>query len=137
MNGSFPRGLQAETAFSGVSIDSRNVRDGDLFIAIRGENHDGHDYVFDALNRGAAAAVVAHGWLSEQKRRSVRGRPLIPVDNTVEALQALSRYHRQRLGLPVVAITGSNGKTTTKDMTASVLRTRYRTMRSESSSITI
>ena len=133
MNGSFPRGLQAETAFSGVSIDSRNVRDGDLFIAIRGENHDGHDYVFDALEKGATAAVVARGWLSEQKRRSVRGRPLIPVDDTIEALQALSRYHRQRLGLPVVAITGSNGKTTTKDMTASVLRTRYRVMRSESS----
>lgn len=133
MSDSFPRGLQVETAFSGVSIDSRKVRDGDLFIAIRGENHDGHDYVFDALDRGAAAAVVARGWLSEQKRRSVRSRTLIPVDDTIKALQALSRYHRQRLGLPVVAITGSNGKTTTKDMTASVLRTRYRAMCSESS----
>jgi UDP-N-acetylmuramoyl-tripeptide--D-alanyl-D-alanine ligase len=133
VNGSFPRNLHAETAFTGVTIDSRNVRDGDLFIAIAGERHDGHDYVFDALDRGAAAAVVSRNWLSEHKRRSVRGRPLIPVNDTVEALQALSQYHRQRLGLPVVAISGSNGKTTTKEMTASVLRTRYRAMRSESS----
>ena len=122
MSSSFPHGLQVETAFSGVSIDSRKVRDGDLFIAIRGENHDGHDYVFDALDTGAAAAVVAREWLSQQKRRSVRRRSLVPVDDTIKALQALSRYHRQRLGLPVEAITGSNGKTTTKDMTVSVLQ---------------
>ncbi|MCK4771431.1 MAG: UDP-N-acetylmuramoyl-tripeptide--D-alanyl-D-alanine ligase [Candidatus Latescibacteria bacterium] len=133
MNGALPRGLQPETAFTGVSIDSRRICEGDLFVAIEGLNHDGHDFVFEALQQGAVAAVVKREWLSAQKRRSVRGLPLIVVQDTIEALQALSLYHRQRLGLPVIAVTGSNGKTTTKEMISSVLRTRYRALRSEGS----
>lgn len=133
MNRSLLRGLQPETAFTGVSIDSRRVREGDLFIAIRGENHDGHDYVLEALEKGAVAAVVKRQWLSVQKRHAVRRRPLIPVEDTVEALGSLALYHRQRLGLPVIAVTGSNGKTTAKEMIAAVLRTHYRVLRNESS----
>lgn len=133
MNGSLPRGLPAEAGFTGVSIDSRRIREGDLFIAVRGEKHDGHDFIKEALESGAVAAVVEQRWLSRQKRRAVRGLSLIPVSNTIEALQALAHYHRHRLGLPVIAITGSNGKTTTKEMTAAILGTRFRILRSESS----
>jgi UDP-N-acetylmuramoyl-tripeptide--D-alanyl-D-alanine ligase len=133
MIGSLPRGLPAEAAFSGVSIDSRTIHEGDLFVAIAGDTFDGHDFVHDAIQKGALAAVVDQAWLSQQKRGVVRGQPFIAVPDTLEALQALARYHRRRLGIPVIGITGTNGKTTTKEMIASVLGTRYRVLRSESS----
>jgi UDP-N-acetylmuramoyl-tripeptide--D-alanyl-D-alanine ligase len=76
---------------------------------------------------------VNQAWLSQQKRGGVRGQPFIAVPNTLDALQALARYHRRRLGIPVIGITGTNGKTTTKEMIASVLGTRHRVLRSESS----
>jgi UDP-N-acetylmuramoyl-tripeptide--D-alanyl-D-alanine ligase len=133
MISALPKGLPPEAAFSGVSIDSRTVNEGDLFIAIRGERHEGHGFVTEALRKGAVAAVVEQQWLTRQRRRAVRGQPFIVVPDTVEALQALARYHRRRLGIPVLGVTGSNGKTTTKEMIASVLGTRYRVLRSESS----
>ncbi len=133
MNGGLPRGLPPEAAFTGVSTDSRTVREGDLFVALEGERFDGHDFVSEALRRGAQAAVVDQGWLDAQKRRAVRGRPLIGVPDTLEALQNLARYHRRRMGIPLLGITGSNGKTTTKEMTASVLGTRFRVLKSEAS----
>jgi len=125
--------LPPETTFSGVSIDSRTLRSGDLFVAIRGEKHDGHDYVDDALEAGAAAAIVSESWLASRRRRAVRGRPLIAVPDTLRALQDLAQYHRRRLGLPVIGVTGSNGKTTTKEMTAAALATRFRVLKSEGS----
>jgi UDP-N-acetylmuramoyl-tripeptide--D-alanyl-D-alanine ligase len=133
MSAALPRGLPPETAFTGVSIDSRKVRPGDLFVAIRGERLDGHDFVVDALQAGAPAAVVAQSWLAGRRRRVLRASPLIPVADTVAALQGLARYHRRRLGIPVVGVTGSNGKTTTKEMIAAVLGAAYRVLRSEGS----
>lgn len=133
MIGSLPKGLPPEAVFSRVCIDSRAVREGDLFIAIRGNRFDGHDFASEALRKGAVAAVVEQQWLARQKRRAVRGQPFIVVPDTLEALQALARYHRRRLGIPVIGITGSNGKTTTKEMVTSVLATRYRVLRSEAS----
>ena len=133
MNGGLPRGLPPEAAFTGVSTDSRTVREGDLFIALRGERFDGHDFVTEALRGGAQAAVVEEEWLSAQRRRSVRGKPLIGVPDTLEALQNLARYHRRRMGIPLIGITGSNGKTTTKEMTAAVLGVRFRVLKSEAS----
>ncbi len=133
MNGRSSASLSPETAFTGVSIDSRTLRKGDLFIAIRGQNHDGHDFVEAALEAGAAAAVVSKAWLATRRRRSVRGRPLIAVADTLETLQALARYHRRRLGLPVIGVTGSNGKTTTKEMIGAALAPSLRVLRSEGS----
>ncbi|MFO7768110.1 MAG: UDP-N-acetylmuramoyl-tripeptide--D-alanyl-D-alanine ligase [bacterium] len=133
MNGRLPRGLQPEDAFTGVSTDSRTVRKGDLFIALKGERFDGHDFVGEALRRGAHAAVVDEEWLTSQDRRAVRGKPLIGVPDTLEALQELARYHRRRMGIPLIGVTGSNGKTTTKEMTASVLGGRFRVLKSEAS----
>lgn len=105
----------------GVSTDSRTVRPGDLFFAIRGDNFDGHEYVEDAFAKGACAAVV-----SDDTARS--GTALV-VEDTVDALLTLAAWYRDRFDIPVVAVTGSNGKTTTKDMAAAVLSTKFRTAR--------
>ena len=108
-----------QARFRGVSIDSRNVARGQLFIAIAGPNFDGHAFVAAAAARGAAGAVV------ERKRTLAEtppaAFPLLQVDDTTRALGALARGHRERFEGPLVAITGSNGKTTTKEMCAAIL----------------
>jgi UDP-N-acetylmuramoyl-tripeptide--D-alanyl-D-alanine ligase len=112
----------------GVSIDSRTLRPGDLFFAIRGKRLDGHQYVSAAFERGAAAAVVESGFRGAS-RRALSG-PLIRVPDTTQALQSLARAMRRRWGRPVVGITGSTGKTTTKEMAAAVLARRFRVLKS-------
>jgi UDP-N-acetylmuramoyl-tripeptide--D-alanyl-D-alanine ligase len=104
---------------TGFSIDSRTVQDGDLFFAIRGETHDGHDHVAAALAKGARAAVV---------ERDVPGAPgiLIRTADTLKALQVLAAWARRKWGRPVVGITGSAGKTTTKDVVASLLEVKLK-----------
>ncbi len=98
---------------AGVSIDSRTLRPGELFVAIAGPRFDGHDYVEAAATRGAAAAVV---------HREVASRiPLLRVADTTRALGELARHRRRQTEAPLVAITGSTGKTTTKDLTAALL----------------
>lgn len=100
----------------GYSIDSRNLQPGDLFFAIRGRDRDGHDFVGQAFERGAAAAVVE---AAQATRLPARG--LIPVEDTTRALQELARAVRRRWGGRIIGITGSAGKTTTKEMIAAVL----------------
>ena len=113
----------------GVSIDSRTLRPGEAFVAIRGHRLDGHDFCADALRKGAGALVVA----DPATVPPTRAVPVILVDDTTLALQRLARFHRARFELPVVAITGSNGKTTTKELTAAVLSVRFRVLKSEGS----
>lgn len=114
---------------TGFSIDSRTVRPGELFIAIKGPNHDGHDYVPQALAQGAAAAVVT---LPRRRASAVEWQDrLLGVDDTFAALQQLGLYARRRWGRPVLGITGSIGKTTTKEMLATLLSRRYRVLKSE------
>jgi len=109
-------------SFSGVSTDSRTISSGELFIALRGDHFDGHHYVAAAQKRGAAAAVVA-GDAAEQLRAA--GLPLVVVAETRLSLGALAADWRNRFTLPLIAVTGSNGKTTTKEMIASILRMAY------------
>ncbi len=111
----------------GYSIDSRTVKSGDLFFAVKGERLDGHEYVQAALDRGAVAAVVARDHLSKFPDKS----KLIVVNDTLEALQRLAAMVRCLWGHPVVGVTGSAGKTTTKECVAHVLGTRYRVLKSE------
>jgi UDP-N-acetylmuramoyl-tripeptide--D-alanyl-D-alanine ligase len=108
-----------------VAIDSRQVRDGDLFVALPGERTDGAAFVADAFERGAAAALVPGGV-------EIDG-PVVHVGSTNEALLRLATDERRRIDATVVAITGANGKTTTKDMTAAVGATRLRTHASPAS----
>jgi UDP-N-acetylmuramoyl-tripeptide--D-alanyl-D-alanine ligase len=110
----------------GVSTDSRTVRPGELFFAIRGERFDGHEYVEDAFAKGACAAVVSDDPAALQTVADTAG-PTLAVPDTTDALLSLAAWYRARFDIPVIAITGSNGKTTTKDMTAAVLSTRFRT----------
>ena len=111
----------------GYSIDSRTVKAGDLFFAVKGERLDGHDFVKVALQSGAVAAVVG----SEQLSRFPDKSKLIVVENTLTALQRLAAVVRSLWGRPVVGVTGSAGKTTTKECIAHVLAAKYRVMKSE------
>lgn len=112
---------------TGISTDTRSLRAGDLFVALRGEQHDGHDYVTAAAARGAVAAIVDAKFAPGFQDAF----PLIVVDDCAQALGTLARIHRDKFSIPVLAIAGSNGKTTTKDMIAAVLSTKYRTVSTE------
>lgn len=115
----------------GISIDSRTVQAGELFVALRGERLDGHQFVPEALRRGAAAVLVAAtAALPTPLSTLPSGSPaVIRVADTLVALQDLARAHRRRFGGTVIAVTGSNGKTTVKEMAAAVLQTRYSTFK--------
>ena len=110
---------------TGVSIDSRGVEPGDLFVAIRGPNTDGHLHVDEALDKAAAAAMVARDWAGQQDATDAK--PLLVVDDTMDGLNALARASRRRGTARVAAITGSVGKTSTKEALAHVLAAQGRT----------
>jgi len=116
-----------EEIAQGYSIDSRTIRAGELFFAVKGERFDGHDYVSAALERGAVAAVVRQ----DQWHRYSWTERTLQVDDTLVALQTLATAIRKLWGKPVVGITGSMGKTTTKDAIAHVLASRWRVLKSE------
>ncbi len=111
-----------------VSIDSRTVSAGDLFVAIRGDRFDAHAFVAAAFERGATGAVV-HEPLSDPE--AAAGRVVVLVDDTTRALQAIAREVRRRSGAKVVAITGSAGKTTTKEVAAEFLGSKYEVFRNK------
>src|SRR5207245_10289512 len=109
-----------------VATDSRSINAGELFVALQGERFDGHDYVAQAFERGAVAAIVAKDRLSQLgARRNGSSRSLLAVSDPLKALGALASFWRRRFRLPVAAITGSNGKTTVKEMTAAILRAAF------------
>jgi len=114
----------------GYSIDSRTVGPGELFFAVRGERHDGHDFVSAALARGAVAAVVSRERVAGLPDAALAA-PLLIADDPHFALQALAAHVRRRWGRRVVAITGSAGKTTTKDAVAAALATKFNVLKSQ------
>lgn len=117
-----------EGFFSGVSTDTRTIKTGELFIALKGENFDGHEFVVKAIEKGACGAIVNSG-------RGGVTPPLqgfiVEVDDTLKALGDMAKLWREKHPVPVVAITGSNGKTTTKEMVASILSQKYRVLKTE------
>lgn len=110
-------------AFSGVSIDSRSIRKGELFIALKGERFDGHDFLQEALLTGSGAIVTF------PPAEPIEGKTIISVENTLKALQQIARYIRLKKAIPLVGVTGSNGKTTTKELIASILGSAYRVLK--------
>lgn len=111
----------------GYSIDSRSIQPGELFFAVKGERFDGHDFVHQALERGAVSAVVR----KDQLARFAVKTCLLAVDDTLTALQTLATVVRRLWGKPLIGVTGSAGKTTTKEAIAHVLSTRHKVLKSE------
>ena len=115
-----------------VVIDSRKIKGGEIFVALQGEHTDGHHFVRGAFESGAVCAVVSSEWYKTRERSShVPQARYLVADDTVKAMQMLAESYRLKFGIPVIGIGGSNGKTTTKEMTASVLGSRFRTHMSE------
>ena len=110
------RSSGGDALFTGVSTDSRSIRAGDLFVALRGERFDGHDFL------DSAAAAKAAGAMVDQRYQGKYPLPALVVDDTRRALGDLARYWRARFAPALIAITGSNGKTTVKEMVAAILR---------------
>jgi UDP-N-acetylmuramoyl-tripeptide--D-alanyl-D-alanine ligase len=120
-------GGEAGTLVSQLSTDTRTLQPADLFVALRGDNFDGHRFVKMAAERGAAGAIVERNCSAKMPPSFA----LIRVDDTLVAYQRIAALYRQSLPLKVIAITGSNGKTSTKDFTAAVLGHRYRVTKTE------
>jgi UDP-N-acetylmuramoyl-tripeptide--D-alanyl-D-alanine ligase len=112
------KNTQATTEIRGVVSDSRKIKAGELFVALTGENFDGHGFVATAIAQGAVAAIVSHEWANSA---SAEGLPIIAVSNTLSAYQDLARWWRSQFLRPIVSVTGSVGKTTTKEIIASML----------------
>lgn len=108
-----------------VTTDSRKISGGELFFALKGENFDGNEYALKALDDGAAYAVVDES--SPVAVAAADDPRLIPVPDTLHALWALARHHRDKFSIPVLGLTGTNGKTTTKELINAVLSTKFRT----------
>lgn len=112
-------------AFQGVSIDSRAVSADNLFFCISGEKHDGHSFITEVVSRGVRTIVVKRDRLPEVSEYP--GVAFIGVDNTLTAMQELSQFYLNQIHPRKIALTGTNGKTTTKNLIAAVLGARYRT----------
>jgi len=114
----------SDSQIKGVSIDSRNLAPGDLFIAIKGGKFDGHDFIHEALKKKAAAIVCS-------RRILIKNTPIIKVKDTTKALGQIANYYRKNFDIPVIAVTGSNGKTTTKDMIAWILSAKLSVLKNK------
>lgn len=104
-----------------VDTDTRNIRPNTLFFALKGENFNGNKFAEDALNKGASFAII------DEKKYEIKGKTIL-VNNVLITLQELAKYHRKQLKIPVIALTGSNGKTTTKELIKVVLEQKYKTV---------
>lgn len=123
------RGLAAgffDIMVHGVSTDTRTIQQGNLYVPLKGAKFNGHAFVQDALDKGASAVLWA-----ETEGTPPKDVPVIIVDDTLRALQRLAHRYRKQLSVKVIGITGSNGKTTTKDMVASLLATTYKVQKTE------
>ena len=131
VNGKLLQGSET-VIFRGVSINSRTIKEGELFVCIKGENFDGHDFIGDAFRKGAAGII-----LSDTKNLSTgmlgKGESpfVIQSENTLRALQDLASYQRSLFPFRVIAVTGTNGKSTTKEMIASIIETKYKTLKTQ------
>lgn len=126
VSGELIRGEAGMTS-AGVSTDTRTLGAGELFVPIAGPNYDGNDFLADALAVGAAGCLAGRGRAPE----AAEGKFVVEVEDTLGALGDLAAYHRGRFDLPVVAVTGSNGKTTTKEMIGAILAEGAKTLKSE------
>ena len=116
--------------FEGVSIDSRTISANELFVAIKGNVHDGHGFVSNVISSGVKGLIISKDEIRDRAATDWQDKGIVcvKVNDTTKALGDLASFNRRRTAVSVVAITGSNGKTTTREMTASVVSTRYKTL---------
>ncbi len=119
-----------QQAISGFCIDSRAIQPGEIFIAIKGEKFDGHQFIPDVITKDVQNFIVSKSWYETQKNEELIGNYFL-VNDTLVALQEISRYFRLKFEIPVLALTGSNGKTTTKEMIAAVLSQKYNVLKNK------
>ncbi len=124
------QGENLDCVFSGISTDSRNIKESELFIALKGEKFDGHDFIESLIDAGIKGFVVEKGFIEDfsVNKFSRCGITIFQVDDTLKALGKLAKFQRLRSGVKLVAITGSNGKTSTRQMTAEIFRTGFNTL---------
>jgi len=119
-----------DARFSGISIDSRQISEDELFVAVKGATHDGHLFIPEVIKKGVRGVVLDRGKVSRALMDLIPDHvSCVLADDTTRALGDLAAFHRRRFPVPVVCITGSNGKTTTKEMTASVLGEKFNTLK--------
>jgi UDP-N-acetylmuramoyl-tripeptide--D-alanyl-D-alanine ligase len=125
--------LQGEeiACFQGISTDSRKIAEGELFIALKGDHFDGHHFALEALEKKAGGVVIGEDRARDIRWNGYRPRAVIAVKDTLRALGDIARERRRKYQTPVVALTGSNGKTTTKDMISACLETTFPVLKTE------
>jgi UDP-N-acetylmuramoyl-tripeptide--D-alanyl-D-alanine ligase len=111
---------------TGITTDTRNLQPGHLFLALRGENFDGHDFARVAIEKGAIAVITEHS-----QEAQLNGVPQLQVENTLQAYQQIARWWRDQFNIPVIGVTGSVGKTTTKELIAAVLSTQGNVLKTQ------
>ncbi len=119
-----------DSIFKGISTDTRTLEPGNIFIGLKGENFDGNSKVYEAFEKGAGAVILNTDFY-QLHSKELNQYNIITVNNTMHALALLARFHRNRFDIPVIAIGGSNGKTTTKEMTAAILKRKYSLLKTE------
>ena len=119
-----------ENIITGFSTDSRKIKKGDLFFALKGDKFNGHQFIKEVFNLGAALAVVEEEWFIDNKELC-KEYPILIVTDTLQALANFANYYRKGFNIPIIAVAGSNGKTTTKDIIFSVLSKKYRAIKTE------
>lgn len=122
------RNVPVSPQIKGVSTDTRTIQEGEIFVALKGDNFDGHNFLDDAFNKGASLAVVNKDWANQKTNTKF---PIITVEDTLFALGELANLYRSKFDIPIVAVGGSNGKTTTKDFVAHILSQKFKVLKTE------
>ena len=121
-----------KTLIASINTDTRNLQPGEGFLALRGNNFDGHNFVGEAIEKGASCVIVEQEYtLNSEIEQLSNNIPILQVENTLKAYQKIARWWRDRFDIPVISVTGSVGKTTTKELIAEVLATQGKVMKTE------
>lgn len=129
-NGKLIHGDKAQE-IRGFSRDSREIKQGDIYVGIKGENFDGNTYYFQALENGAMGCIIEESYESNIKLDEIKGKSIIIVKDSIKALQDIAAYRKANANIPAVAITGSVGKTSTKDIIASCLSEKFNVLKTQ------
>lgn len=120
-----------ELEVENFSKDTRTIQKGDIYIGIKGEKFDGSNFWNQALDAGATAVIISNIQISKEEKEKYKDKTIIQVEDTFEALYEITKYKRSLYNIPVIAVTGSVGKTSTKDIIASVVSQKYKTLKTE------